>query len=124
MLILLLVFAKPKETPRFPCDGSICGQNAMCKSNFKNGTCVCKPNYVGDPFIECRPYCSLSADCPRTFVCIDSKCVDPCENACGVRARCEVVNHNPICFCPNGLTGNPLILCNTILNCKHVSFLL
>lgn len=122
MLLLLLVLAKPKGKPRFPCDDSVCGQNAMCKGNFNNATCVCKPNYIGDPLIGCRLNCSLTADCPRSFSCVNSKCIDPCENACGVRARCRVVNHSPICFCPNGMTGNPLTLCNKISNCKHVFF--
>lgn len=67
----------------------------------------------------CRPRCTLSADCPRSLACVNSECADPCKNACGMHAGCQVVNHSPICFCPNGMTGNPLTTCNKIPNCKH-----
>lgn len=121
-IIILLLIAKPKEKSRPSCDGSTCGANAICKKNINNGTCVCKRNYLGDPYIGCRPHCVLSADCPISFACVNSECLDPCKNACGMRARCQVVNHSPICFCPNGMTGNPLTICNKISNCKHAFF--
>lgn len=122
LLLSSLLIAKPKGKPRPSCDGSICGTNTICKNNINNGTCVCKRNYLGDPYTGCRPHCTFSADCPKSFACVNSECVDPCENACGVRARCQVVNHRPICFCPNGSTGNPLTICNIISNCKHAHF--
>lgn len=121
ILLLLLLLAKPNGKSPF-CDGSTCGPNAICKTNINNGTCICKRKYLGDPYIGCRPHCVLSADCPRSFACVNSECIDPCKNACGMRAFCQVINHNPICFCLNGMTGNPLIICNKILNCKHASF--
>lgn len=121
-MLLLLLIAKPKGKPRLPCDGSMCGPNAICKRYINNVTCVCKRNYIGDPYIGCRPQCSLSADCPRVFACVNSDCIDPCENACGLRANCHVVNHSPICFCPNGMTGDPLTQCNKISSCKHAFF--
>lgn len=122
LLLLLLLIAKPKGKPRLSCYGTTCGHNAICKSNINNITCVCKPNYLGDPYIGCRPRCTLSAECARSFACVNSECIDPCKNACGLRARCRVVNHSPICFCPNGMTGNPLTICNKISNCKHAFF--
>jgi len=121
-LVLLLLIAKPKGKPRLSCYGSICGHNAICKSNIINETCVCKDNYIGAPYIGCHPLCTLSADCPRSFACVNSECIDPCKYACGLRARCQVVNHSPICFCPNDMTGNPLTMCNKILKCKHAFF--
>lgn len=30
---------------------------------------------------------------------------------CGVNAQCQVVNHNPICSCYNGYTGDPFVRC-------------
>ena len=30
---------------------------------------------------------------------------------CGTRAECEVDFHTPICVCPPGLQGNPLVAC-------------
>ena len=36
-------------------------------------------------------------------------CVDPCS--CGINAQCFVSNHKPVCYCPEGFTGNPEIEC-------------
>lgn len=60
---------------------------------------------------RCRPECLLNNDCPVTKACIKRKCVDPCPGVCGVDALCEVVNHNPICYCPKELTGDPFLQC-------------
>ena len=41
-----------------------------------------------------------------------AECVDPClTTQCGSRALCEVDYHTPICVCPPGLQGNPLVAC-------------
>lgn len=38
---------------------------------------------------------------------------NPCDpNPCGINAKCEIDNGNPICFCPKGLTGNPFRNCS------------
>lgn len=118
-LLLLLSIAKPKGKPRQSCDRVSCGPNTICKANTNNGTCICKHNYFGNPNIGCRPRCTLSADCPRALACVNLECTDPCDNACGIRASCQVVNHAPICFCPNDMTGNPLTMCNNIPKRKH-----
>lgn len=39
------------------------------------------------------------------------KCRDPCPGTCGVNARCQVINHNPICTCKAGFTGDPFVTC-------------
>lgn len=39
------------------------------------------------------------------------KCGNPCLGACGIAARCQVLNHNPICSCPPAFTGDPFIHC-------------
>ncbi|RZC36332.1 hypothetical protein BDFB_000146 [Asbolus verrucosus] len=56
----------------------------------------------------------VSADCPQNRACINSKCQDPCPGTCGINARCQIVNHNPICSCPanynNQLLHPPEIL--------------
>nr|XP_027235378.1 fibropellin-1-like [Penaeus vannamei] len=83
----------PKEEP---------GQSAVCS---------CIGDYIGDPKDRCRPQCVTNADCADDKACIDQKCRDPCPGLCGVNAECEVVNHNPICFCPKDLTGDPFRFC-------------
>lgn len=39
------------------------------------------------------------------------KCQDPCPGSCGVNALCNVVNHTPICLCPDNYEGNPFENC-------------
>lgn len=37
--------------------------------------------------------------------------MDPCIGTCGIKARCEIINHNPICSCPLQHTGDPFTRC-------------
>lgn len=30
---------------------------------------------------------------------------------CGLNAHCQIVNHNPICSCLSGFTGDPFVRC-------------
>lgn len=53
----------------------------------------------------------ISADCPLDKACINTKCQDPCPGTCGLNSRCQVVNHNPICSCSAGFTGDPFTRC-------------
>lgn len=39
------------------------------------------------------------------------KCQDPCPGSCGFNANCNVYNHNPICSCIEGYTGDPFTSC-------------
>jgi hypothetical protein len=73
--------------------------------------------YIGTP-PSCRPECVVSADCPQDKACLNQKCKDPCPGTCGQNARCQVVNHNPICSCPPGHTGDPFNRCFKE-ECKH-----
>lgn len=100
------VIEQPK-VPDDPCNPSPCGQNARCDT----GVCTCLPEYHGDPYSFCRPECTMNSDCPRVKSCINQKCVDPCPGTCGTAARCDVVNHIPMCSCPPGTTGNPFSAC-------------
>jgi hypothetical protein len=80
----------------------------MCIRN----TCVCLPDYHGDPYIGCRPECVMNTDCQRNEACIRQKCTDPCINVCGQNAQCTVVNHIPTCSCLTGMIGNAFVACN------------
>lgn len=59
----------------------------------------------------CRPECMTSSECALDKACINTKCQDPCPGTCGINARCQVVNHNPICSCSVGFTGDPFVRC-------------
>lgn len=67
-------------------------------------------NYVGSP-PNCRPECTINAECPSNKACMTEKCRDPCPGSCGANARCNVINHIPICTCPDGYTGDPFSNC-------------
>lgn len=102
-------FTEPAE-PVDPCIPSPCGANTVCN----NGECSCIPEYHGDPIIGCRPECVLNADCPRDRACVRNKCVDPCPGTCGQRALCDVINHIPMCRCPERMTGNAFVACDPV----------
>lgn len=90
-----------------PCAPSPCGPNAICD----NGDCKCLPEYFGNPYEACRPECILNSECPRDKTCLRNKCRDPCPGICGQNARCDVVNHIPVCSCPSGYIGDPFVNC-------------
>lgn len=73
--------------------------------------CLCRPNYFGSP-PNCRPECTINAECASNLVCINEKCRDPCPGSCGVIAICNVMNHVPICICPDGYAGDPFTYCH------------
>lgn len=89
---------------------SPCGPYSQCRVVNGHAVCSCQPDYIGTP-PACRPECMVSADCPQDKACINTKCKDPCPGTCGLNARCNVVNHNPICSCALGFTGDPFVRC-------------
>jgi hypothetical protein len=93
-----------------PCEPTPCGPNAQCKSINGQPDCSCLPEMTGSP-PNCRPECVIDSDCPSEKACIRSKCQDPCQFACGENADCNIINHIPICTCPQGYDGNPFIAC-------------
>ena len=92
------------------CTLSPCGSNAQCNV----GQCTCLPNYFGDPYTNCRPECTMNAECPHSKACSNQRCIDPCPGTCGQGARCDVVNHIPTCSCPEGTTGDPFVSCRSV----------
>ena len=108
----MFVAAEPPEAkPADPCVPSPCGPNAACQDANGNPDCRCLEGYFGSP-PDCRPECRANSDCPLVTACVNQRCEDPCkQDPCGTNALCEVVNHNPICYCPEHLTGDPFIRC-------------
>lgn len=96
-----------------PCQPSPCGPNSVCKVNNGIAVCSCQPGMISSP-PQCRPECILSSECSLTEACLNNRCVDPCPGTCGVNALCRVVNHNPICSCTSGHTGDPFTRCYPI----------
>lgn len=53
----------------------------------------------------------INAQCAFDKSCVNQQCVDPCPGICGLHAMCRAVNHNPICSCLPGYTGDPFTRC-------------
>lgn len=101
------------------CHPSPCGLNSQCRVVNEHVVCSCLPNFIGSA-PNCRPECMISSECAQNRACINNRCVDPCIGTCGQHARCNVVNHNPICSCSPGYTGDPFIRC--LVQRKCMSF--
>mgnify|MGYP002715703599 CR=1 FL=1 len=102
-----------KSKPENLCTPSPCGPNSQCREINDQAVCSCLPNYIGTP-PGCRPECTSSSECPLNKACINQKCTDPCPGTCGQNARCEVINHSPICSCNSGFTGDSFTRCYPI----------
>lgn len=89
----------------------MCGPNSICREVNQHPVCSCQSGYIGMP-PNCRAECIVSSDCSQDKACINQKCANPCTpGPCAERAICKVVNHNPICSCPSGFTGDPFVRC-------------
>lgn len=84
-----------------PCYPSPCAQNGICRN--VNGRASCQ-----------YPECVQNEDCHRSRACFNQKCGDPCIEACGINALCNVVNHKAVCSCPRGFMGSPFSQCSKI----------
>ncbi|XP_046680367.1 keratin-associated protein 10-2-like [Homalodisca vitripennis] len=96
--------------PIDPCMPSPCGPNSQCRVISNQPACSCLPNYSGRP-PNCRPECTISAECPGNLACQQERCTNPCPGSCGPGATCRPVNHKPVCACSAGFTGDPFAGC-------------
>lgn len=103
----------PQNEPVYinPCIPSPCGAYAVCQDNGGTPSCSCLAQYIGSP-PNCRPECIMHSECPSNEACIREKCQDPCPGSCGWGAQCNVINHTPMCTCPEGYEGNPFTQCD------------
>jgi len=100
----------PPAQPINPCVPSPCGPYSQCRDLGGAPSCSCLANYIGVP-PNCRPECSINPECQSNRACIREKCQDPCPGSCGAGAQCVVINHIPVCTCPEGFTGDPFSNC-------------
>ena len=106
-----------KPRIRDPCIPSPCGPNTDCTTGLVgNAVCTCRPGFFGvaDSTKGCGPECTTNSECQSLMACMNQKCRDPCPGACGPNAACRVVNHNPVCSCVQGFTGNAYQGCNAV----------
>lgn len=104
------IFTGPKGNPCIP---SPCGPHSQCKVVGEAPACSCLPNYIGIA-PNCRPECSINAECPGNLACQHEKCIDPCPGSCGFNAECSVAHHVALCNCLPGHTGDPFSGCSFI----------
>lgn len=108
------------DVVRDPCIPSPCGAFSECRDIGGVPSCSCLPTYRGSP-PNCKPECTINAECPANMVCIRQRCSDPCPGLCGIMAECSIVNHVPICSCLPDYTGDPFVQCSINL-CKILYF--
>lgn len=109
------IFTEPPVSTNL-CEPSPCGPYSQCREVNGNAVCSCVKGYIGSP-PNCRPECVVSSDCRLNQACSNQKCIDPCPGACGRNTQCKVVNHNPICTCLTGYSGDPFSICQFIRKC-------
>lgn len=113
MVIIAEMYYVILEQPEVnPCNPSPCGANTHCRASGGNAFCECLPGFNGNPNGSgCRPECVISSECPHDKACVRTRCIDPCPGVCGYGARCQVINHSPICSCPTPTMGDPFVEC-------------
>ncbi len=93
--LLLVAIALSSCGSGDPCDGAICGQNALCV----DGVCVCAAGFEGNPYTGCYS-------------------LDPCAGVtCGENASCA----DGACVCKEGFTGDPVTGCEPAHPCAGVT---
>jgi hypothetical protein len=57
--------------------------------------------------------CSNNDECPDHTACENRLCINPCayHDPCAPTAHCQVINHKPVCSCPDGYIGSPTTSC-------------
>lgn len=118
LFIFLTLATTTPSPPTDPCYPSPCGPHSQCRVVSNTAACSCLQNYIGRP-PNCRPECVISAECSSNLACIKEKCFDPCPGSCGQYAHCRVINHNPVCTCLPGYTGDALTYCQLLPTCKN-----
>ena len=116
-ILFLIATARPVEVIQ-PCNPSPCGRNAECSERRGAASCRCIRDYIGNPYIECKPECIVNAECPRDKACVSQHCRDPCPGVCGLHASCSVANHAPQCRCDPGYEGDAFVACRRITTRK------
>ena len=109
--IVVLAPVIQEDPYRDPCNPSPCGPYSQCRDYNGSPSCSCLSSYIGAP-PNCKPECVINSECPSNQACINEKCRDPCPGSCGADANCFVMNHTPVCTCPEGFTGDPFTYCH------------
>lgn len=90
-----------------------CSVNAECYAKQHQAYCRCPSGLQGDGYTDCLTIgCRANSDCPSDRACINTKCLDPCVyDPCSPNSECVIIDHNAMCRCPPGTTGDPNVQC-------------
>lgn len=85
----------------------------------ERGNCVCPIEFgyrldIRGNCLPGGPECEVNDDCPDHKYCDQQSktCADPClTTQCGIDAFCNATNHQGICQCINGYSGEPTVIC-------------
>ncbi|UYV71427.1 dp [Cordylochernes scorpioides] len=107
------------------CNLNPCHPTAKCENTPGSFSCHCPHGLIGNPMAN--PGChdpnicyNGNIDCADSAQClrIDGVpyCKDPCESpkACGQGAQCRTINHEVVCACSPGFTGDPHYRCEKV----------
>lgn len=112
------------------CNPNPCHSSAICEPRSSSYVCKCPIGYFGDPTSEgCKKQGEClkgDDDCPADANCVNNRCVNPCDGACGINSLCKIVGRKAICICPDGYEnvqgGNAckkrILTCSSEFDCE------
>lgn len=88
------------------CNPNPCHPTAICEPRHSLYVCKCPEGLVGDPSTTgCKKQGECingDQDCPPEAACVNNRCVNLCDGACGINAACKIMDRKAICTCPDG----------------------
>lgn len=108
-----------------PCTINVCTPDQECRVldsiPLRTIMCECPPDTIVDSNGRCvnivpiQPQCRTDNECSNEEKCVRANCIDACRvDNCGVNALCKSFNHQAICTCAPGYTGNAHYECTNI----------
>lgn len=102
---------------------AVCGDDSHCSCGQKCSDGICKTLCsTNNKCLKgqicsrgvCTSGCVSDSDCSNDKSCLNTQCTNPCDlnvSPCGQNALCRVSQHQAVCLCPDGYSGEPLKSC-------------
>lgn len=97
----------------------LCGRNSECVARLHSGECQCKSGYYYDGN-HCRKIeCNSDQECSLEKKCDNHICKNVClVNQCGTNSICVADNHQQLCQCLPGYSGDAHVQCDEVNYCE------